>query len=59
MFINLESVEHNYLKLGESGVDKALRPVDNTVPNHLTRRSLHKSLRTDLVRNSPDVPMHR
>ena len=28
--INLESVERNYLKLRKSGVDEALRLVDNT-----------------------------
>ena len=30
VLINLESVERNYLKLRKSGVDKALRLVDDT-----------------------------
>ena len=57
VLIDLESVESDYLKLGKSGVDKTLRP-DNTLSNHLIRHSLHKSLRTDLVRNFRDVHIH-
>ena len=40
VLINLESVEHNYLKLGKSGVDEALRTVDNvpiTCPTLVTQ----------------------
>ena len=36
VLMNLESVGRDSLKLGQSGVDKALRPVDNTVSNHLS-----------------------
>ena len=54
-----ESVERNYLESVESGVDEALRQVDNTVSNHLTRHSLQKSLRTDFVRNLWDIPIYR
>ena len=42
VLINLESVESDYLKLGKSGVDKALRLVGgNTLSNYLTRHLLH------------------
>ena len=56
VLINLESVERNYLKLGKSGVDEALCPVDD-VSNHLPRHPLHKSLGFDFVRNSRDIPI--
>ena len=37
VLINLEPVERNYLKSKKSGVDKALRLVNNTVSSYLTR----------------------
>ena len=34
VWTNLESVEHNYLKSRKSGVNTALRLVDNSIPSY-------------------------
>ena len=60
--INLESVERNYLKLRKSGVDEALRPVDNTgavlFPVTGSETCYTSARQIDHIRTSEEIHMY-